>query len=110
MDLGGVDGGEGNSIGWIEEGEEGSCLTGEERGKKTTGWKGDIGEGEVGFVGEEDGNVSSLIGEDRACLVGEVGGGEADFEGESGGEGEGDLVGESGGDEEVNLMGDEGGR
>lgn len=43
MLLRGVEGGEGNRVGWMEDGEDGSCLVGEERGKDRTG-----------FMGEED--------------------------------------------------------
>lgn len=51
--LGGVEGGEGNSVGWREGGEEGSCLVGAERGKDTAGLM-----GEACFVGEEDRGVA----------------------------------------------------
>lgn len=59
-DLGGVEGGEGNRVGWMGEGgEEASCLAGEERGRKTVGLM-----GEACFVGEEDWGVTSLVGDD----------------------------------------------
>lgn len=71
MDLGGVEGGEGNRVGWMGEGEEGSSLVGEERGKNATGLMGETGEGEPCFVGEEAGCVASLVGEEEgAGLVG----------------------------------------
>lgn len=73
MDLGGVEGGEGNSIGWMEEGEEGPCLVGEERGKNTSGLTGESGEGDTCLMGEKDGDVPSLVGNDGACSVGEAG-------------------------------------
>lgn len=83
VDLGGVEGGEGNRVGWMVGGEEGSCLVGEERGKSTTGLMGEPGEGEACFVGEEDGDIASLVGEeDRAGLVGEEGDREAGLVGE----------------------------
>lgn len=46
MDLRGVEGGEGNRVGWIGEEEEGSHFVGDERGNNTTGWIGET-------VGEE---------------------------------------------------------
>lgn len=92
LDLGGVEGGEGNSMGWMEEGDGGSCLVGEQRGKNTTGLKGETGEKEAWLVGEEDGDIS-LVG---GSLSGHGGGGEAGLEGESEGR-EGDSVGEGGG-------------
>lgn len=52
--LGGVEGGEGNRAGWMEEGEEGSCLAGDERGKNTIGLMGEIGEGEAGSMEDKD--------------------------------------------------------
>ena len=78
VDLVGVEGGEGNRVGWMEEGEEGSCLVGEERGKNKTGWIGETGGGVACFVGERGGDVASLVrGETGACWVGEDGGEEA---------------------------------
>lgn len=53
VDLRGVEGGEGNRVGWME-GDEGSHFVGDECGKNTTGWIGETGEGEACFVGEED--------------------------------------------------------
>lgn len=74
VDLGGVEGGEGNRVGWMGDGEDGSCLVGEERGKNTTGCMGETGVGEACFVGEKDGDVVSLVGEgEGAGLVGEEG-------------------------------------
>lgn len=46
VDLRGVEGGEGNKVGWIGEGEERSHFVGDERGNNTTGWIGET-------VGEE---------------------------------------------------------
>lgn len=51
--LGGVEGGEGNRAGWMEEGEGGSRLFGDERGKNTIGLRGVTGEGEAGFLEEK---------------------------------------------------------
>lgn len=72
MDPGGVEGGEGNSIGWMEEGEEGPCLFGEESGKNTSGLMGDSGEGEACLMGEKDGDSASLAGNGGACSLGEA--------------------------------------
>lgn len=56
------------------EGEEGACLFGEEQGKNTTGLMGETGDGEACFVGEEDWDVASLVGEEEeARVVGEEG-------------------------------------
>lgn len=72
MDLGGVEGGEGNSVGWMGEGEGGFCLVGEEKGKNMTGLIGEIGEGETCFEGEVDGDVAFLVEEEEGTrLVGE---------------------------------------
>lgn len=65
MDLGGVDGGEGNRVGWMAEGEEGSCLVGDERGKSTTCLMGETGAEDACFVGEEDGGITSLDEEEK---------------------------------------------
>ena len=43
MDRGGVEGGEGNRVGWRGEGGEGSCLVGEDRGRNTAGCDGGWG-------------------------------------------------------------------
>lgn len=69
MDLGGVEGGEGNRVGWMGEGEEGSCLVGEEKGKNMTGLMGETGEEEACFVGEEDWDVASLVGEEKGTRL-----------------------------------------
>lgn len=90
MDLGGVEGGEGNRFGWMGEGEEGSCSVGEERGKNTTGWMGETGDGEACFVGEEDGDLASLVGEEGEA--GLLGGGDV-VPGLVGDEGEGQETG-----------------
>lgn len=47
--VGGVEGGEGNRVGWMEGGEEGSCWVGDASGKNTTGLR-----GEAGSTGEKD--------------------------------------------------------
>lgn len=94
------------------EGEEGSCLVGDEKGKNTTGLRGETGEGEASFVGEDNGDAASLVGEEKgARLVGERGAGlvgddveelETGVEGvlqvktAGGSEGEGVLRGEQG--------------
>lgn len=44
-----MEGGEGNRDGWMEEGKGSSGLVGDKSGKKT-GWMGDTGEGDTGFV------------------------------------------------------------
>lgn len=73
VDLGGVEGGEGNRVG-LGDGGEGACLFGEEQGKNKTGLMGETGDGEACFVGEEDWDVVSLVGEEEeASLVGEEG-------------------------------------
>lgn len=85
VDLGGVEGGEGNRVGWMLEGEEGSWSVGRESGKNTTGWRGETGEGGACLVGEEDWGAACLVGEEgerEAGLVGEDGEGR-----ETGGEG-----------------------
>lgn len=93
MDRGGVEGGEGNRVGWMGEPGEGSCLVGEERGKNTTGLMGETGEGEACFVGEEVGDVASLAGEEEgAGLVGE----EEVWDGLVGDDGEGQESGVEG--------------
>lgn len=93
VDLGGVEGGEGNRAGGMGEGEKGSCLVGDERGKKTTGLMGETGKGEACFVEVEDRGVASLGKEEEVSgLVGE--------------EGEAGLVGDEGG-REVGLVGEE---
>lgn len=51
--AGGVEGGEGNRAGWMEGG---SSVVGDESGKKSAGWRGETGEGDVtqrGLIGEE---------------------------------------------------------
>lgn len=67
VDLGGVDGGEGNRVGRMEEGEEGSA--GAERGKNTRGWMGETGEGEdwdaAGPTGAEGERQMGSGGEER---------------------------------------------
>lgn len=73
MDLGGVEGGEGNSIGWMEEGDEGLCLVGEERGKNTSGLMGESGEGETFLFGEKGGDAPLLVGNGAAGSLGDVG-------------------------------------
>lgn len=94
--LGGVEGGEGNKVGWMEEGEEGSCSVGEERGKNTTGLTGEVGEGEACFMGQRDSDVASLVGEEgeggEDGLVGEV----DDWAGWVGHDGEGQETGVEG--------------
>lgn len=55
------------------DGEEGSCLVGEEKGKNMTGLMGETGEGEACFVGEEGGDGASLVGEEEGIWVGLVG-------------------------------------
>lgn len=62
MDLRGVEGGEGNRVGWIGERDEGSHFVGDESGKNTTGWIGETGEGDACFVGEEDWDAACLEG------------------------------------------------
>lgn len=65
-DVGGVDGGDGNRVGWMGGGEGGSRTVGDEGGKNTTGLMGETGEGEacllVGLGGTE--LWSGLDGED----------------------------------------------
>ena len=76
VDLGGVEGGEGNRVGWMGEGGEGSCLVGEERGKNTRGLTGETGRGEAGLLGDGDWGLASLVGEEgerEAGLVGDDG-------------------------------------
>lgn len=57
----------------MEEGEEGPCLVGEERGKNTSGLMGESGEGEACLMGEKDGEATSSVGNDEACSLREVG-------------------------------------
>lgn len=45
-DVGGVEGGEGNRVGWMEGG---SRAVGGDGGKNTSGWRGETGEGGDGF-------------------------------------------------------------
>lgn len=54
VDLGGVQGGEGNRVGWMGGGEGGSCLDWGVREKNITGLMGGTGEGDACFVGEEE--------------------------------------------------------
>lgn len=60
-----MEGGEGNRVGWMEEGEGGSCFVGEESGKNTAGWMGETGEGETCLVGEEGVREAGSVGEGR---------------------------------------------
>lgn len=97
MERGGVEGGEGKRVGWMGEGEEGSCSVGEESGKNTTGWMGETGEGDTCFVGEEGWDAGFLVGEEKeACLVGEEG---------VRGKGRVDSVGDDGEGQEMGVEG-----
>lgn len=46
-----MEGGEGNRVGWMEDGEGGACFVGDESGNKMMGWKGETGEGD-GLLGD----------------------------------------------------------
>lgn len=69
MDLGGVEGGEGNRVGTRDEGEEGSL--GEERGKNMRGWMGERGVGDTCLAGEEGARGEEGFGDDTVGDSGE---------------------------------------
>lgn len=48
-----MEGGEGNRVGWTEDGEVGACFDGEESGKKMKGGMGEMGNGDIWLVGEQ---------------------------------------------------------
>lgn len=73
-DVGGVDGGEGNRVGWIGGGEGGSRTAGDEGGKNTTGLTGETGEGEACFEAGLDGDDVQERDLGDAALVKPVGG------------------------------------
>lgn len=107
MDLGGVEGGEGNRVGWMEEGEEGPCLVGEGRGKK--GLMGEAGEGEACFVGEESWDTAAFVGEEGEREAGSVGG-KHGWAGLVGEDGEGEETGVEAGVQVKRAGGPEGER
>lgn len=72
-EVGGVDGGEGNKVGWMGGGEGGSCTAWDERGKNTRGLMGETGEGEASL---EEGGMELRSGLDGDELGGFVLGGE----------------------------------